>query len=173
MQKLIFSLIFLCFFFKDVNTKTEQKVILLIGDSEACAVAMHKKGFESDKLRIKHFCKVGSHIRDWPTKMSTILKNEKHDGIMIFLGANDYYSKPDMTEILNVVRNDNTKCLWVGPPKLWNRGGKVNNHIKDNLNGTCDFLDSQTINLELPDKVHPSWSSAKKWLKIALEHIKI
>lgn len=135
----------------------------IAGDSQACSM---RYATESKGAVIT--CKGGTSTQQWHTKIDEagIVPG---DSVVIFLGSNDWYRKPDPKPILAKLKG--TKCVWVGPPNMPKHKGPAADHLKKEVeaDGTCVFLDSRDLNLKLPDGVHTS--EPGRWLREALKRL--
>lgn len=145
-----------------------RKQYLLIGDSEAGALSYSVKRQKIDGCWDFKFL-VGSKTAFW--KKETAKLNDIYDAIFISLGANDYASPKSIsgvTEISEWASEHSHQCIWIGPPKLWNKESSVVETIKKTTK--CKFFDSSVERIELSsDLVHPTYSGADFWLKKILE----
>lgn len=136
----------------------------IAGDSQACSMryAVKAKG-------AKITCKGGSSTQQWHTKIDEA-GIKPGDEVIVFLGSNDWYRKPDPKPILTKLKG--TKCVWVGPPSMPRHRGPAADHLKKEVeaDGTCRYLDSRELSLRLPDGVHTS--EPGRWLRAALALLK-
>lgn len=148
------------------NHKTKQ--YLLVGDSEAGALSYSvKRNSESGCWDFKFL--VGSRTAYWKKEVEKI--DDNYNIIFISLGANDYANPKDISGIVEISKwaeRHSNECIWVGPPKLWNKDSNVVKTIKNTT--TCKFFDSSAEKIELTsDLVHPTYAGADFWLKKVLE----
>ncbi len=139
------------------------QTIHVIGDSQACSMRY------TDLSRgMKITCKGGTSTQQWHTKIDEA-DIKPGDTVIVFLGSNDWYRKPDPKPILTKLKD--TKCVWVGPPDMPKHQGPAADHLKKEVeaDGTCVFLDSRSLKLRLPDGVHTS--EPGRWLKEALKRL--
>jgi len=145
-----------------------RKQYLLIGDSEAGALSYSVKRQKADGCWDFKFL-VGSRTEYWKKESKKI--NDMYDIIFISLGANDYASPKSIsgvTEISRWASEHSHECIWIGPPKLWNKESDVIEII--NKNTKCKFIDSSKEKIELSkDLVHPTYNGADFWLKKVLD----
>jgi lysophospholipase L1-like esterase len=69
---------------------------------------------------------------------------------------------PNVRGILNALPTD-SKCTWVGPPKVNKRPFKLNNELKLAVSQRCAYVDSQRLPIQLRDGVHPTAQGARVW----------
>jgi lysophospholipase L1-like esterase len=115
---------------------------------------------------MKITCKGGTSTQQWHTKIDEA-NIKSGDIVIVFLGSNDWYRKPDPKPILTKLKG--TSCVWVGPPDMPKLRGPAADHLKKEIetDGMCKFLDSRNLKLQLPDGVHTS--EPGKWLFEALK----
>lgn len=144
--------------------------ILIIGDSQACvmkfgAIAAVKQANET----VDVVCKVSTRTAYWEgSRMKDALSAKRYDVTIIFLGSNDYGSKPDPTKIVQQVLASGAKCIWVGPPLIRGQKTATNSHLAATV-PPCSYLDSQALGVPLADGIHPTGAGAILWLNKAWE----
>lgn len=133
----------------------------IVGDSQACSMR-----YTPLSKGMKITCKGGTSTQQWHTKIDEA-GITSGDRVVVFLGSNDWYRKPDPKPILAKLKG--TKCVWVGPPDMPKHRGPAADHLKKEVeaDGTCAYLDSRTFNLKLPDGVHTS--EPGRWLSEAIK----
>ena len=165
--------------------KVAARNVLIIGDSEACAVApvakevarewAEKKGYPIDNVAVE--CKGGTVIQYWAAGQHAKLAlgtHPKTDTLLVFLGTNHYWQKTlvgDPTQILDLVKANKLQCTWVGNVAVKGKKWAVNDQVKQAVTPTCNYFDSEEEQIKLHDGVHPDRANAKKWLSDVWETI--
>lgn len=154
---------FLLILLTTADVDASQPTTHIVGDSQACSMR-----YTSLSKGMKITCKGGTSTQQWHTKIDEA-DVKPGDTVIVFLGSNDWYRKPDPKPIL--VKLKGTKCVWVGPPDMPKHRGPAADHLKKEVeaDGTCKFLDSRTLRLKLPDGVHTS--EPGRWLSEALKRL--
>lgn len=159
------------FTFICIKYNVEQKSYWIVGDSEAGATYNHLTKHLNDTT-INY--EVSSRIEKWAKwKMKSLIPNKKIDAVIIFLGANNYYDNklPDINGILDVVSSLNAQCYWVGPPKIKNKKWKLNNSLINLLENKCHYINTQKIDIQLIDGIHPTSYGAKVWSEFIINKL--
>lgn len=151
--------------------------ILVIGDSEACAVNLYIRktvkaineaaGQPLDTVDVD--CKGGTVVQYWGDQghfREALRKHPNPDTVIIFLGTNHYWqgTRPPVESILDQIQAP-TSCVWVGNTAVKGKRWKINNILREAVQPTCSYFDTEATGIELPDGVHPSGAGAIKWLK--------
>lgn len=153
----------------DTTHALHSRNILIVGDSEACAVGVVAKSVAkeyglSDKVNVE--CKTGTTINYWTNGNfdRALAKYPNTEIVLVFLGTNHYSSivPPKTSNLLTNVKNRNLQCIWVGPVAVKGQVWPINDFLSQSVSETCTYFDSSDI--ELRDGVHPTTDSAKKWL---------
>ncbi len=139
--------------------------ILIVGDSEACSMKFGAiAAVRHPGEMVSTICKSGTRTAYWEgAKMRTALLTGKYDVVIVFLGTNDYGSKPDPTKIVQQIAATGATCVWVGPPLVRGKKSATNEHLRTSV-APCVYLDTQALNIPLVDGVHPTGPGAVKWL---------
>ncbi len=140
-------------------TDVSKPMLHIIGDSHACGVKPYAPvGTTVD-------CQVGSTTAQWVKKIDSV-GIKPGDDVLIFLGTNDWWGKPDAKPLLAKLKG--TNCVWVGPTLVRGKDGAAETLKKQfSKDETCRYLDSRKLNLKLIDGIHTSESS--RWLNAALK----
>jgi hypothetical protein len=150
--------------------------LFVIGDSQACGVT----GCGSDPTKpctkdtslngtpARVYCKVGAHTSEFTAVVPT-LGLEKGDTVVIFLGSNDYDSKPDPAPIVRAIEAAGASYLWVGPPAIRGKDGAAPAHLQAMLGN--NYFDSRALNLQLRDGIHPTASEFARWRAAVLAEV--
>lgn len=150
--------------------------VLIIGDSEACAVGrIAQEAIVAVDLGMHATvnCRTGSHIQDWsPQVIDSIIRGD-HDAIMVFLGTNhhDQVELPDVQPLLDVIERRGIACVWAGSVPIGGHGWYVNELLRDAIVPTCGYVDLESIVVELPDGLHPTPTGAREWLNVAMDTV--
>lgn len=162
----------------DVVSWQAGRHILIVGDSEACAVGTYVKDVvkqinssanqPEDIVDIE--CKVGTTVPYWTAgKFHAALdKHPLSDTVLIFLGTNHYWNQrdtPDVTPILSTVSERGLNCVWVGNTAVNGKHWNINNLLRFAVTPRCDYFDTEAAGISLVDGVHPSKSATIKWIK--------
>lgn len=141
--------------------------ILIAGDSEACAMKFGAiKSVQDSSEKIDVDCTVGSRVGQWDGgRIRRALSRDQYDYVIVFLGANDYGSKPNPSGIVKSITDSGAKCIWVGPPLIRGQKSVTNDHLKKSVSPNCTYVDTQALSIPLVDGIHPTTSGALKWLK--------
>lgn len=159
----------------------ERKVsrrILVIGDSEACAVNLYirktvKEINEAagDPLDVVDVvCKGGTVVQYWGEQghfREALKKHPNPDAVVIFLGTNHYWqgiTRPPVETLLDQIQEP-TSCVWVGNTAVKGKRWQINKTLREAVQPRCSYFDTEAAGIELPDGVHPSGAGAIKWLK--------
>lgn len=147
-----------------------KRVILIIGDSEACAIAssVKKAKLPTDDVHVD--CKGGTVVQYWGAGgnfRAALTRHPKPDVVLVFLGTNHYWQKktPPVESILSIIRDRGFQCVWVGPTAVHNKTWEMNGLIRDAVTPTCDFFDTEAAHIPLYDGVHPDEPAALLWLQ--------
>lgn len=154
----------------DINILYPRNV-LIIGDSEACAVGTSAKNVASefgiqDAVAVE--CKIGSTIQYWEKNFKRVLaKHPKTDVVVVFLGTNHYSSivPPQTSNLLSQIKESSSECLWVGPVAVHGKNWPINEFLKQSVSDNCSYFDTENFGLELVDGIHPEKKEAYRWLK--------
>lgn len=164
----------------DVKPVRVSRNVLIVGDSEACAVGLVKNDaalLESartqapiDKVAVE--CKGGIVIQHW-TKGKFKRALDAHpntDVVLVFLGTNHYWQKelPSTQPMLDLMRERGLSCVWVGNPRVLGKRWPMNDMLPKQVEPTCMYLDSEQLKLQLWDGYHPDKKSSIHWLRQAL-----
>lgn len=158
---------------KDVVDLTEvsqpdAREVLLVGDSEACAVGPLAKRREGPTLRVSVDCKVSSTIPYWSDRIKDTLAQHPHPStVVVFLGTNHYWvdkDLPDVSPVVDPIIASGAKCVWVGNVAVKGRRWPVNRLLRDAVGSRCTYFDTEAAGIELADGVHPTQSGAVKWM---------
>lgn len=165
----------------DASASLKSRNVLIVGDSQACAVGMIAKETVKnlntaenrplDKIKVE--CKVGSVIQYWGEQGHLQLALQKHknlDVVVVFLGTNHYWQTsgrlPNVEPILNQIQSANAKCVWVGNTTVKGKNWPVNKMLSDAVSSRCTYFDTEKANITLVDGIHPSRSGSIKWLQL-------
>jgi hypothetical protein len=143
--------------------------ILIIGDSEACAVGAVVHEFTHHTLKCS--CSSGTTIQDWAgMKVNRVLRDvDDVDVVIVFLGGNNIINE-NVVGVQTIIDKIGTRdCVWVGNAALFGKTWNVNQLMKDSVGTQCSYLDSEKLQLKLPDKMHPDRASARLWLQAAID----
>lgn len=157
--------------------KKVSRHVLVIGDSEACAVNLYIRKTVKEINEAAHkpldvvdvACKGGTVVQYWGEQghfREALKKYPNPDAVVIFLGTNHYWqgTRPPVETILNQIQAP-TSCVWVGNTAVKGKRWKINNILREAVQPTCSYFDTEAAGIELPDGVHPSGAGAIKWLK--------
>lgn len=157
--------------------------VLIVGDSEACAVRPYVQ-VEADRINdasgmphdVVHVdCKGSTLISYWGTYGN--LRRALHefrdpDDVLVFLGTNHYWNTtaPNVDDILNVIKDDATwsgagTCVWIGPTAVKGRSWPVNGLLRDAVSSQCSYFDTEAADIPLADGVHPAKPGAVQWIR--------
>lgn len=165
--------------------KAVARHVLIIGDSEACAVApvarevarawADKHGQPVDDVAVE--CKGGTVIQYWGPgghARSALQAHPKTDTLVVFLGTNHYWQKPlngDPKLILDLVADRGLQCVWVGNVAVKGRKWPVNGDLRQAVTPTCNYFNAEEEPIQLWDGVHPDRANARIWLADVWEAI--
>lgn len=148
--------------------------VLIVGDSEACAV-----GFIADKVaneRLPHDnvsveCKGGTTVQYWGSGghlRQALVRHPASDVVLVFLGTNHYWQKetPPVGLILDLIRDSNVKCVWVGNTAVKGKKWPINGLLRGAVTPTCSYFDTEAADVQLWDGVHPDRANALRWLRM-------
>jgi len=151
--------------------------ILIIGDSEACAVGLVAQEVvrelaKESNVPVDHVdveCKVGTVIQYWAGGhfQAALTAHPKPDTVLIFLGTNHYRQKsvPSSRVILEQITQQHLSCIWVGNVAVKGKTWPINRMLREAVSPPCDYFDAEAFPMKLGDGVHPDRANAKKWLK--------
>lgn len=146
--------------------------LFVIGDSQACgttgAPSQTAKDVDLNGTPAHVFCKVGAHTSEFASVVPT-LDLARGDAVLVFLGSNDYDSKPDPTAIVNAIKATGATYLWVGPPSIHGKPGTAPAHLQSVLGD--NYFDSHTLDLKLRDEIHPTPSEFARWRSAVLAEV--
>lgn len=154
--------------------------ILVIGDSEACAIAPYVRqidrtlqadlGGPPDDIDIE--CKVSTTVQYWGAQGNLQLalgRHPKPDAVVVFLGTNHYWQRdvaPDVSPILKLIASRGAPCTWVGNTAVRGRKWPINGLLKAAVTPQCTYFDTEAANIELHDGIHPTRQGATKWIRL-------
>ncbi len=154
--------------------------VLIVGDSEACAVGLVAKEISKEEADLNQrlpdvvdvVCKGGTTIQYWsslPRINATLDQHPKTDMVLVFLGTNHYWQKsvPSPKNILDQIENRGHMCIWVGNVAVKGKKWPINAMLKEaaTKDNVCSYFDSESFDMILWDGYHPDKTNAKKWLK--------
>lgn len=153
--------------------------ILIIGDSEACAVKPYAYS-EFKKQDVLHQmpvdtvdveCKGGTTVPYWGAQghlKEALQKHPNPDTVIVFLGTNHYGQNkaPDVSVVLDGIENSGAQCVWVGNTAVDGKRWKINKLIHDAVTPRCKYFDTEAADIPLADNAHPSVQGAIKWLRL-------
>lgn len=153
--------------------------ILIIGDSEACAVKTHVTA-EFKKLDELHQtpidtvdveCKVSTTVQYWGAQghlKEALKKHPRTDTVIVFLGTNHYGQNkaPDVSVVLDGIEDSGAQCVWVGNTAVDGKRWKINKLMHDAVMPRCKYFDTEAANIPLADNAHPTVQGAIKWLRL-------
>jgi len=146
--------------------------LFVIGDSQACGATgapnLTTKTIDLNGTPARVHCKVGAHTSEFAAIVPT-LGISRGDTVIVFLGSNDYDSKPDPTAIVKAIEAAGASTLWVGPPSIRGKDGAAPAHLQSVLGDR--YFDSRTLNLQLRDGIHPTASEFARWRAAVLSEI--
>jgi hypothetical protein len=152
--------------------------ILLIGDSEVLYLSWYfdRANVKQPNETVLFDSKPGTTIGTWNSIfVQEMSRYPRLDMVIILLGTNNFNFDflQAHQSILDEVKRRNIKCLWVGPTDVKMKGWK-NLHmtgpfIKEAVDGTCTYFDTEAANIELADGVHPTLAGGIKWLQLIWE----
>lgn len=139
--------------------------ILIVGDSEACAMKYGAvKAVQTSEEKVDIDCVGGTRVSYWENgRMKQALSKDKYDVVIVFLGTNDYGMKPDPTKVVQAITDSGAACVWAGPTLVRGQKSVTNEHLKSRV-APCVYLDTQALGVPLADGVHPTGAGAVKWL---------
>lgn len=151
--------------------KIAERRILIVGDSEACAVSWQVKRVKLPTDTVDVECKGGTTVPYWGSQGHLKMALDKHlkpDVLLVFLGTNHYGQvvTPDVKPILDIIKDRELTCMWIGNTAVKGKKWKINKLIRDAVTPTCSYFDTEEANIPLPDGVHPDGIGAVKWLKL-------
>jgi len=144
--------------------KVAARRILIVGDSEACAVASQVKDAKLPTDTVDVDCKGGTVVQYWAAGGQ---RHPRPDTVLIFLGTNHYWNQkdtPDVKPILDLVKEQGFSCVWVGNTAVKGRHWNINNLLREAVTPTCSYFDTEAADIPLWDGVHPGPAAALKWL---------
>lgn len=160
-----------------VITPRQPRHILIVGDSEACAVAPYaqkvadevdkENGWPKDKVDVD--CKGGTVVQYWGAGGHLKLALQRHpnpDDVLVFLGTNHYWQKaaPPTATVTDLLKG--TNCVWVGNTAVKGHKWPINQLIRDSVTPQCTYFDTEAADIPLWDGVHPDRTGAVKWLRL-------
>ena len=161
-----------------IPTSPAPQRILLIGDSQVryCDWYFNRANVKQPNETVIFDSKPGTTIGTWNYIFVQEMSKYPHlDMVIIFLGTNNFgfsYLQPHQN-ILNEIKRRNIKCLWVGPTDVKMKGWKnlhmIGPFIKNAVDGTCTYFDTEQADIELADGVHPTLAGAINWLQLIWE----
>lgn len=144
--------------------------VLVVGDSEACAVAAYVSAAARDHGDVAFVeCKASTTIQYWSTDrlIAALDSHPNIDSVIVFLGTNHYLDRvaPPVKHILDVIEARRLKCVWVGNTAVGGRSHRINDLLHDAVTPVCRYFDAEAFDLKLYDGVHPTRGSAERWIK--------
>lgn len=152
--------------------------VLIIGDSEACAVGWVVKGTvkkineeaQQPYDRVDVVCKGGTMVQYWGRQgnfRAALSKHPNPDTVLVFLGTNHYHQQttPEVGPILDVVKEYGFNCVWVGNTAVKGGRYKINKLLREAVQPTCSYFDTEAAGIPLADGIHPNGAGAAKWIR--------
>jgi len=158
--------------------KPVSRRILIVGDSEACAVNWvvqkivpqinDEAGQPRDVIDVD--CKGGTTVQYWGAQghlREALSRHPRPDTVLVFLGTNHYGQvvTPPVAQVTDILKEKGLGCVWVGNTAVKGKTWKINKLLRESVGPTCSYFDTEAANIPLPDGVHPDRSGATKWLK--------
>lgn len=144
--------------------------VLVVGDSEACAVSVYAKpvaALAGDTVGI--VCKESTTVQNWSAgRLKAALEAwPDADAIVVFLGTNHYLdaAAPPVRPILALISSRGLSCVWVGNTAVMGKARKINGLMRTAVTPTCAYFDTEAFGVELRDGVHPTPGAAKRWIQ--------
>lgn len=159
--------------------------VLIVGDSEACAVGYYAKKTVAKINEENHEpadvveidCKGGTVVGYWGSGgnlKAALRRHQTPDDLLIFLGTNHYWNEkdtPNVQPILDEVTWSKANCVWVGNTAVHGRHWNINNLLRVAVTPECSYFDTEEANISLADGVHPTPEGAVKWLRLVWKTI--
>lgn len=153
-----------------VPRKIAKRRILIIGDSEACAVApvVKKAKLPTDTVDVD--CKGGTVVQYWGLGgnfRAALSRHPRPDVVLVFLGTNHYWQAktPPVKPVLDLIRDRGLQCVWVGNTAVHGKQWQINGLIRNAVSPPCDYFDTEAAGIPLYDGVHPDAKAALLWLQ--------
>lgn len=153
--------------------------VLIVGDSEACAVSYYVKetvkalndAAQEPRDSVDVVCKGGTVVQYWGGGghfREALSSHPKTDSVLVFLGTNHYGSTatPPVKPMLDLVTDHKLDCLWVGNTAVKGKHWPINDIMRDAVSPTCSYFDSEAASISLADGVHPTKEGAIRWIKL-------
>lgn len=165
----------------DVKTiKLMPRRVLIVGDSEACAVGfiakntVQKINDEANQPRdiVSTVCKSSTVTSYWGEQghlREAILRYPNPDVIIVFLGTNHYWQvskSPDVSKILKEISDAHAHCVWVGNVAVKGKTWPINKLLHDAVSHQCIYFDTEAADIPLADGIHPNNAGSIKWLRL-------
>lgn len=140
--------------------------ILLVGDSEAGAVAPYVSAVKRPGETVLVDSVVGSSIQAWSNgQLAAAVTQYQPDVVAVFLGTNNYYamSSPNLAPIFAQMP---ARSVWVGPTAVQGKSWPISSWIKNACASRgVPYVDTQALGIQLRDGVHPTPEGAVQWLR--------
>lgn len=144
--------------------------VLVVGDSEACAVSSYVKATASaagDTVSVT--CKESTTVQNWSAgRLKAALDAQAGvSSVVVFLGTNHYLDAvaPPVGPILDLIAERGLDCVWVGNTAVMGKARKINGLMRAAVTPTCTYFDTEAFGVELRDGVHPTPAAAKRWIQ--------
>lgn len=155
--------------------------ILVVGDSEACAVNFvikptiqkinDENGHPRDVVSVD--CKGSTTVRYWGEQghLHTALSKHPHpDVVVVFLGTNHYAQMTGkvsgVDNVLQEIKKSGAQCVWVGNTAVRGKHWPINKILRDAVTPDCTYFDTEAANIPLADGIHPDRQASVKWLRL-------
>lgn len=156
---------------------TRGRQILIVGDSEACAVqllndlpklvASINRSQERPVDSVSVECKSGTTVQHWGSGplREALNKHPNPDVVIVFLGTNHYSQRtlPPVSSVLDELGP--AQCVWVGNTAVHGRNWPINSLLRQAVQPRCTYFDTEAAQIELADGVHPTVKGAEKWIR--------
>jgi lysophospholipase L1-like esterase len=144
--------------------------ILLLGDSEACAVAPYVGLAQSPGDEVAVACKASTRVEYWGAQghaAAALAHRPRPDAVVVFLGTNHYWERtaPDVASVIDPILAQGTQCVWAGNAAVRGRRWPMDALLRSAVGNRCAYLDTEALGVELADGVHPTPAGATKWLR--------
>lgn len=150
------------------DIRPDVRGILVVGDSEACAVETAVRARTNQTSETMFDCKVSSTISYWSERINVTLRDHPHPStVVVFLGTNHYWltkDLPDVGPIIDPIKATGATCVWVGNTAVRGRTWPVNRLLKDAVGPRCSYFDTEAAKIPLRDGIHPTPAGATKWV---------
>lgn len=151
--------------------------VLVVGDSEACAVAPYVRRVAPPTDDVAVECLQGTTVGYWGAQghlAQALARHPRPDAVVVFLGTNHYWQAkaPDVVPVTAAIEATGASCTWVGNVAVAGRKWPIDGLMRAAVEPACTYYDTEAAGIPLVDGMHPTAEGALLWLRAVWPTIK-